>query len=157
MTWPRSRGHDRHPGDNDENGETLLELLVSVAIMGTAFVAILAGIGTTLIATDSHRQQATAETVLRSYAERIQDAADVAYVDCATTASYANPVGFSLPASGWSASVSSVLFWQGDTPPTFAASCPTPDNGLEQLTLTVQSPAGSRQATETVVIVKRKP
>jgi Tfp pilus assembly protein PilV len=157
MGWPRRRTHHGHLVYPGQQGETLLELLVSVAIMGTAFVAILAGIGTTLIATDSHRQEATAETVLRSYAERIQDPADVAYVDCATTASYANPVGFSLPASGWSASVTSVLAWQGDTPPTFAASCPSPDTGLQQLTLTVQSPASSHQATETVVIVKRKP
>lgn len=151
MRWPRGRGR------NHENGETLLELLVSVAIMGTAFVAILAGIGTTLIATDSHRQQATTEAVLRSYAERILDPTDVAYVACATTANYASPTGFSLPATGWSASVTSVLARQGDSPPTFAASCPSPDKGLQQLTLRVQSPAGQHRATETVVIVKRKP
>jgi Tfp pilus assembly protein PilV len=140
-----------------QRGETLLELLVTVTIMGTAFVGIIAGIGTTFMATDSHRQEATAEGVLRSYAERIQDANDVPYVDCATTSTYASPTGFSLPAAGWSASVTSVLSWQGGPPPTFAASCPVPDKGLQQLTLRVSSPAGNHQAIETLVIVKRKP
>jgi type II secretory pathway pseudopilin PulG len=138
-----------------ERGETLLELLVTVVIMGACFVAILGGIATTFMATDGHRQAATAEGVLRSYAERIEDANDVAYVNCATTATY-SPAGFTLPAAGWSASVTSVLFWQGDTPPTFTGTC-SPDNGLQQLTLRVQSPAGGHQSTRTVVIVKRKP
>ena len=140
-----------------ERGETLLELLVTVTIMGTAFVGILAGIGTTFMATDSHRQEATAEGVLRNYAERIQDPTDVPYVDCATASSYTSPTGFSLPASDWSASVVSVLSWQGDTPATFGATCPSPDEGLQRLTLQVKSPDGAHQAVETIVIVKRKP
>jgi Tfp pilus assembly protein PilV len=141
----------------DQRGETLLELLVTVTIMGTAFVGILAGIGTTFMATDSHRQAATAEGVVRSYAERIADPSDVPYVACATTASYGIPSGFSLPDAGWSASVTKVLAWQGNSPPTFLASCPSPDRGLQQLTLTVKSPAGAHQATANLVIVKRKP
>jgi Tfp pilus assembly protein PilV len=144
-------------GRNNQRGETLLEILVSVSIMGTAFVAIIAGIGTTLMATHVDRQAATAETVVRSYAERMQDPVDVPYVDCATTSTYTTPIGFALPAAGWTASVTSVMAWQGDTPPTFAASCPSPDEGLQQLTLTVQSPAGFHQATKSIVIVKRKP
>jgi Tfp pilus assembly protein PilV len=139
-----------------DRGETLIELLVTVSIMGTAFVGVLAGIGTTFIATDSHRQSATAETVVRNYAERIIDN-EAAYVPCATTTSYASPVGFSVPSAAWSASVTSVLSWQGDSPPTFAATCPSPDKGLQQLTLRVQSPAGNHQVTETVVITKRAP
>ena len=145
----RSRRHER--------GETLLELLVTVTIMGTAFVGILAGIGTTFMATDSHRQDATAEAVVRSFAERMQDPTGTLYVNCATSATYGTPNGFSLPAAGWSAVVTSVGYWQGDTAPaTFTGACGT-DNGLQQLTLTVKSPVGSHQATAVVVIVKRKP
>jgi len=143
----------------DDLGETLLELLVTVSIMGIAFVGILAGIGTTFMATDSHRQDATAEAVLRSYAERMKDPTGMVYVNCATTATYGVPTGFALPATpaGWTATVTSSLYWQGDTAPaTFTGVCGT-DKGLQQLTLRVQSPAGSHQATETVVIVKRKP
>jgi hypothetical protein len=53
--------------------------------------------------------------------------------------------------------VTEALYWQGDTPPTFTGSCPSPDSGLQQLTLTVKSPAGDHQVTQTIVIVKRKP
>jgi type II secretory pathway pseudopilin PulG len=141
----------------DPRGETLLELLVTVSIMGTAFVGILAGIGTTFMATDAHRQAATAEGVMRSYAERMADPTDVAYVDCATTATYASPTGFALPTVAWSASVTQVRYWQGDTPPTFTGSCPSPDNGLQQMTLTVKSPAGDHQVTDILAVVKRKP
>ena len=141
-----------------QRGETLLELLVTIAIMSTAFVGIIAGIGVTFAATDSHRQDATAEGVLRNYAERIKDPTDVAYVDCATVSNYASPTGFALPAAGWTASLTKVLWWQGDSPPTFAATpCVVAGKSLQQLTLTVTSPAGRHQATETVVIVKRKP
>jgi type II secretory pathway pseudopilin PulG len=140
-----------------QGGETLLELLLTVAILGTAFIGVLAGIGTTLTASDTQRQAATAETVLRSYAERMKDPVDVPYVACATTATYATPVGFTLPTPEWSASVTTVLLWQGNTPPTFLASCPVPDKGVQQLTLTVTSPAGGHQTVQTVVIAKRKP
>jgi Tfp pilus assembly protein PilV len=140
-----------------QRGETLLELLVSVSIMSIAFVGIIAGIGTTFIASDSHRQDATAEGVLRSYAERMGDATDVAYVDCATAASYPSPTGFALPAAGWTASLATPLYSTGGSTPTFTTTCPSPDKGLQQLTLTVKSPIGPHQATESVVIVKRKP
>jgi Tfp pilus assembly protein PilV len=149
MTGSRARRQ------RDQRGETLLELLITVSIMGTAFIGVLAGIGTTFMATDSHRQEATAESVLRSYAERLEDPTDVPYVDCASPATYASPTGFSLPTAGWTASVTTVLTWQGNTPPTFTPTC-APDKGLQQLTLRVTSPAGSHQATASVVIVKRK-
>ena len=125
--------------------------------MGVAFIGILAGIGTTFAATDSHRQAATAEGVVRNYAERMADPSDVAFVDCATTTSYPTPIGFALPATGWTASVTSVSWWQGNSPPTFEASCIAAGKSLQQLTLTVKSPAGYHQATATLVIVKRKP
>jgi hypothetical protein len=141
-----------------ELGETLVELLVTVAIMGTAFVGVLAGIGTTFMATDSHRQDATAEAVLRSYAERMKDPTGMVYVNCATSATYGTPNGFSVPAAGWTATVTTLLYWQGDTAPaTFTSAVCSTDKGLQQLTLTVKSPTGAHQATATVVIVKRKP
>jgi hypothetical protein len=62
--------------------------------------------------------------------------------------------------TGWTASVTNVALWQANNPPTFAAlpSCaPANDNGLQQLTLQVQSrPGGRQQATETLVVVKRR-
>jgi len=142
-----------------EQGETLLELLMTITIMGIMFVAVLMGVATAISASTTNRDESTAEGVVRAYADRIIDSKDVAYVNCATTSTYATPPGFTMP-TGWTASVTNVAFWQGNNPPTFAAlpSCvPANDNGLQQLTLRVQSPPGGKQqATETLVVVKRR-
>ena len=137
-----------------ESGETLLELLVTITIMGAAFVAIIAGVGVAIASSDSHRQEATAEGVLRSYAERIQDSKDVAYVDCATTANYGSPAGFTAP-TGWTVSLTGVAYLQADT--SYAGGCPSPDRGAQQLTLRAVSPHVKNGATETLVVVKRRP
>lgn len=138
-----------------QRGETLLELLVTITIMGAAFVAILTGVGVAIASSDSHRQEATAEGVLRSYAERIEDSAEpsTTYAECATTGSYA-PAGFTAP-TGWTVSVTNVAYLQ--TGNTFGGSCPSnPDLGAQQLTLLAVSPHAKNGATETVVIVKRR-
>jgi prepilin-type N-terminal cleavage/methylation domain-containing protein len=154
----RARGNG-DPADREERGETLIELLITVTIMGVLFVAVMAGVATSITMSDFHRQDGTAEGVIRAYAERISDPTDVPYVDCGsvTTASYATPIGFILPNADWTASVTSVTFWQGALPPVFSSVCPSPDKGLQQITLQVQSKAGKNQARESVVIVKRKP
>jgi type II secretory pathway pseudopilin PulG len=137
-----------------ESGETLVELLVTVVILGTSIVAVVLGVATAVASSDSHRQEATAEGVLRSLAERIADPRDVPYQDCATTGTYSvSPPGFNPP-PGWTLSVTNVAYLQGDN--TYGASCGT-DLGAQQLSLRAQSPHVAHQATETVVIVKRRP
>ena len=136
-----------------ERGETLVELMVTIAIMGIAFVAILSGVAIAITASDSHRQEATAEGIIRSYAERISDPKDTPYVECGSAGDYENPSGFDLP-DGWSASVTSVTYLQpGDPPHDFGGGCAS--LGAEQLTLQVVSPHGQRGATETLTMVKR--
>jgi prepilin-type N-terminal cleavage/methylation domain-containing protein len=157
--WVRARGNG-DPAERAQQGETLIELLITVTIMGVLFVAVMAGTATSISMSDFHRQDGTAEGVIRSYAERVSDPTDVPYVDCGsvTTATYATPIGFTLPNADWTASVTSVTFWQGATlNPAFSSACPSPDKGLQQITLQVQSKAGKSQARESVVIVKRKP
>ncbi|HEY3724764.1 MAG TPA: prepilin-type N-terminal cleavage/methylation domain-containing protein [Acidimicrobiia bacterium] len=62
-----------------ERGETLIELMITVAVMGLAMVAILGGIWTTLRATDLNTQTSNADTVVRAYAEALSQG-------CTTTA-----------------------------------------------------------------------
>jgi len=142
----------------DERGETLLELLITITIMGILFVAVLMGVATAISSSTSQRHQANAEVAVRAYAERVIDSNDLAYVNCATPASYASPAGFAPPAD-YTATITSIKYWNGaNNPPIFASpgACPTTDNGLQQITVTLQSPAGKDQATESAVIVKRR-
>src|SRR5205807_937704 len=98
-------GHVRHlpPGEHrtmtlavgrlgrGERGDTLVEVLVAIVIVGVAFVAILGGMATSIVGSDIHRKQSTEETALASLAEAMKDDQAVPYANCATTASYPVP------------------------------------------------------------------
>ena len=134
----------------DESGLTLIECLVTVVIMGLAFVALLGGLGTSIFASDIHRKQATAETVLRTFAEHVKTET---YVPCATTASYGTTFASE---SGYTASVTAVEWWNATSGAFDATACTTAtDPGLHRVTLRVKS--SDDRATETVQIAKREP
>lgn len=143
-----------HPLRSDD-GTTLIEVIVTVAIMGIAFAVILGGMATSVLMSDVHRKQATSQTILRDYAEAVQGSQ--IWAGCgATVATYgpgAAGIGFTVPAP-YTAGATSVQFWRTDlTPPQFASACaPGPvDTGLQQITLQVTSDRG----TESVGVVKR--
>src|SRR4051812_16752640 len=94
------------------DGFTLVELLVTIAIMGIAFGAILGGLNGVFSSQQQHQELAVAETWLRRYAEQV-DAAT--YVACATTSSYASAL-LPAPPTGYTVQVSSVDYWNGDAP-----------------------------------------
>jgi type II secretory pathway pseudopilin PulG len=137
-----------------DRGESLVEILVAVTLMGVALVAIVGGLVTTIKVSDIHRKQATAGVAVRDYAEAIQHAVDAGkYKECALPADYASPAGFAVP-GGYSKSViaGSVRYWDGSA---WATACPAPDRGLQQLTIEVAST--DSRAAERMVIVVRKP
>jgi type II secretory pathway pseudopilin PulG len=147
----------------DERGETLLELLLAVAIMGIAVVAIMAGLTTSVLMSDIHRKQATAGTAVRDYAEAIQTSlsssgcisatpAAGCYKPCAAAPWYEAPAGFNVPAGYMKSVVSgSLRYWNGTG---WQTSCST-DKGVQQLIIQVASNDG--RATERVIVVVRKP
>lgn len=132
----------------DERGESLLELLIAVVIMGIAVVAIVGGLSAATLVSDQHRKEATAGSYARDYAEAVKS---MSYTDCATSAAYPAPAGLGLPA-GYAASVAAVKYWNGTT---WAATCTTPDVGLQQVTVQVAS--SDQRAAERVTLVLRKP
>jgi type II secretory pathway pseudopilin PulG len=135
------------PRSNDE-GETLIELIIAVAIMGIVVVAIVGGIATTILMSDIHRKQATAGAYLRTYAETLQGS----YASCTSgapnyAADLAEPVGgqFDPPTA-------EVKYWEN---PSFVIGCPTTDPGVQQITLTLESK--DKRAKESLVVVVRQP
>jgi type II secretory pathway pseudopilin PulG len=144
----------RRPRQANDQGETLLELIIAIAIMGIAVVAIAGGITTTVLVSDSHRKQATAGAYVRSYGEAIQNTvATSGYVECATTTtpSYLSPAGFSLPSNiSYTASITEVQY--ATSTGGWSTSCGS--NGAERLRLQVRSADG--RANEELLVVVRK-
>jgi type II secretory pathway pseudopilin PulG len=162
--------------DRGQRGETLVELLVAISILGTGVVALLGGIGTSILVSDVHRKEATVDTVVHSYAEAIESAvaaAPSAYVDCAGSDAYSTPIGFSVP-SGYDATVTNVQYWTGTdfSAPGYpctseaaqtlssagaraVAKATVSDTGIQKLTLVVSST--NTKAGATLALVIRKP
>ena len=56
-----------------ESGETLIELLVAVVVLGIAGVGLVSGLTTGVIGSDTHRRLSSGETVLRAYGELVKN------------------------------------------------------------------------------------
>lgn len=135
--------------DAGDAGESLVELLVTVVILGIATAGIAAALLTAGKASTLHRQQALTQNALRSWAEQVGAAA---YTDCATAAGISAP-NPALP-TGLTASVTGVQYWNGTS---FVASCGT-DTGLQKVTLRITAANGlSAALVRSIAVVLRKP
>jgi type II secretory pathway pseudopilin PulG len=134
MTIPRQ--HNRH----NDSGETLIEVLCTIIIIGSAISALVAGLGSTALNTLRHRDQATANTVLRSYAEALKQTttSEGFYTNCRTTP-YAVPASLYTLPTGWTAPTNVV------TNPCSGAG---PDPGTQQVRITIVTPRNVTQALD---------
>jgi hypothetical protein len=155
------------PPTDAESGESLIELMITVAIMGFAMVTILAGIWTTLRVADLNSKTSSSDVVLRDFAETLKqpDPTDTfKYVPCTVPG---GQVTYDLtqfhPAAAYDqydVAITKIRYLSGynaSNEPTWANACPATDLGLQELTLTATGPDNNPDAksTETVTVVKR--
>jgi hypothetical protein len=150
------------PPGRSEAGTTLVELIVTVAIMGFAMLALMGGIGTSIIFADIQRNDASIGLVLTSAAEKLVGDT-TPYVPCAPTAAYDDqlkppPVGDFTAPDGYVVTVDAVWLWDVPTN-TFVdmpAACTAPDSGLQLIRLRAESTGGQRgPRVQTLELVKR--
>lgn len=138
----------------DDRGETLVELVVAIGILGIAAVAILGGLMTGIRASVMHRNDASGGAYVRSFAEAIQHDVDQnGYRSCANAATgYAGVAVPDLPA-GYTKTVTAVRSWNGS-----AWGACTAD-GIQRLDLKVTTTGGSAplQAEERLTVILRQP
>ena len=136
MNSPRQ--HNRH----DDKGETLVEVLAAIIILGTAIAALLAGLGSTVANSSRHRDLATGNALLRGYAEAVKQSTRAGYINCATTYNV-SATAYTLP-PGWAAPTNAVI-----------NPCPNgPDPGTQRVTITIITPKNVSQSLDIWV---RKP
>lgn len=149
----RLRGEPRN-----DRGETLVEVLVTVIILGIAGVAVLAGLMVAVKSSDLGRKQASGGSYVRSLAEAIQNSvtASGGYQSCAAANVYlTNSVKTQAGLPGtYTSAQTAAKSWNGSS----WSACGT-DNGSQQLTLTVTSPGSTsaQRAVETLTFILRKP
>ena len=143
----------RRVGSADDRGESLIELLVAVLIMGTAVVAVVGGLGTAIMMTDIHRKQAAVAAHLndlrRQHRKRQSPLHRPRSTSIApTTASYPDYT----PGAPYNADVTQVRYWNGSA---FAATCAGERHGVQRVTLRVWSTDG--RVDQTMDLIIRKP
>ena len=122
-------------------GVSLVELMVTIIILGLAATVLVGGMGTAILASDGHRKAATADTVARDYGEALKlFVAQRTGVNWCSTTPYA--VTFTPPA-GYSASQPATL-----TCPGTGTSTPQ----YQSITVTATTPGGRDVQKVTIVV-----
>jgi len=152
-----------------EKGETLLEILIAVAIMGIATAAILGLFQGSIAASTIHKQQSVAGSLLDNFAEYMQEQGTAPYIDCpAETAAYTADMATFVALTQTSTSAvfepdsnkyqlsltvaAGQIVVSGSGSSVTYGACTGPDQGVQLLTLTVSST--DSMVSETVQVVK---
>jgi type II secretory pathway pseudopilin PulG len=139
----------------DDRGESLIELLATIVVMGIAVTAILGAVATSIHLTDVHRKQAVAGNLVRGFGETVEagvQASPTKYLSCGSVVNYRAlyPTPADFPAD-YSRDVTAVSYWNGTA---FVSTCGT-DLGVQKLSLRAWS--NDNRVNETLDIIIRRP
>jgi type II secretory pathway pseudopilin PulG len=137
-----------------ESGETLIELLITIAIVGVSAVALLGALVTAVAGSTQHRSLAVQDSLLKSYAEaakqQIELQASPLYQPCA--GSYPAITFSYAPYAPYTAQITSIEYWNGSN---FASSCQGGnDGGLQEITISAQQPPGGANQQQLSFVVR---
>lgn len=134
-----------------EAGETLVELIITIVIMGVIVVAFGTSIILAITMSAVHRDQASASAFLHNYAETLQ----TQYQPCTSAADPYATLLAGLPHAGFPSATAVVRTMTVDpsSGSTTFGSCPGADTGLQQVKLELASNNG--MVDESLVIVLR--
>jgi hypothetical protein len=123
-------------------GAALVETVTALALISLTVVTMLSGFAGTMLMASRHRTQTRLDLVIRSDVETIKGQ------PYSATASYSLPA----PPAPFTSATFTVLYYNPTGCGGFCATAPSPDSGLQWLTITVNGPGVS----ETVSLFKEK-
>lgn len=111
----------------DEDGDTLIEVLVVIIVLGLVSLALFGGFAAAIAGSSDHRDLVTLDTSLKDFAEsatfQIQLAASPIYQDCSVASGTSTPNGSSYatynsqqldnysPPNGFQIAITSIQYW----------------------------------------------
>ena len=164
-TKPASQNCAPEPDDarRSEAGDTLIEVLLAITVIGIGALALLLGFATAISGSAEHRNLATFDTVLRTASAQAtsgieQLATTTDFANCSSAYAFENPSSgsaFSLPA-GYSASITSVAYWttsnSWSTPAAPSSTCPSNVGSDPAQLLTIKVSYKGTSSTITTVV-----
>ncbi len=137
--------------DASEAGDTLIEVLFAIVILGIAGVALLTGFATSITSSAQHRQLVSQADSVRAATDevlaQVQDASDAAFTACPTTYTPTWTLSGSFQVTNYN-----VQYWNGTA---FSTSCPSVTTNPQLWTMTIGS--GSYSTTVSTVIYDPQP
>lgn len=110
---------------DDERGETLIELMLTILVMSIGMVTLVGAVGSSILASSTHRGLAIGDVVTRDYAEAIKQKAAENVDDTATPLSneyfpcpgetQLDPGSAYAPPDGWDVDITGVEWWTSET------------------------------------------
>lgn len=131
---------------NHDAGFSLVECLITVALLGMSIVAIVGALGTAAATSGVQGRQAEADAALRNAAELVKSQA---YLACPTPPTYS--VTGATPSTEITIAIEQVEHWNGSS---FQDACPVLDGGFQRITL--QATAGGNFERD-LEMIKRRP